>query len=55
MARGEMVRFMVGIHATDLEQIKAFDWSGYHFDEELSSDNKYVFIQTKVPGKSSRR
>lgn len=37
MARGEMVRFMAGIHAEDPEQIKTFDWSGYHFDEDRSS------------------
>jgi hypothetical protein len=33
MARGEMVRFMAGIHAEEPEQIKAFDWSGYLLDE----------------------
>lgn len=51
MARGEMVRFMVGIQAEEPEQIKAFNWSGYQFDEERSSDHEYVFIRTKVPGK----
>ena len=51
MARGEMVRFMAGIKAEEPEQIKAFDWSGYHFDEERSSDREYVFIRTKIPGK----
>ena len=51
MARGEMVRFMAGIHASEPEQIKAFNWSGYHFDEEHSSGTEYVFIRTKIPGK----
>jgi len=51
MARGEMVRFMAGIHADEPEQIKEFDWSGYHFDEERSSDTEYVFLRTKIPGK----
>ncbi len=46
MARGEMVRFMAGIHATDPEQIKDFDWSGYRFDPQRSSDLEYVFIRT---------
>ena len=46
MARGEMVRFMAGIRAEEPEQIKAFNWSGYQFDEERSSDSKYVFIRT---------
>ena len=55
MARGEMVRFMAGIHAEDPEQIKTFDWSGYHFDEDRSSTDEYVFIRTEIPGKSPRR
>lgn len=51
MARGEMVRFMAGIHVDEPEQIKTFNWSGYHFDESRSSDTEYVFIQTDIPGK----
>ena len=51
MARGEMIRFMADIHAEEPEQIKAFDWSGYCFDEERSSDGEYVFVRTVVPGK----
>ena len=51
MARGEMVRFMAGIHVDDPEQIKTFNWSGYHFDESRSSDTEYVFIRTEIPGK----
>ena len=51
MARGEMVRFMAGIRAEEPEQMKDWGWSGYHFDEELSSDTDYIFIRTVVPGK----
>ena len=51
MARGEMVRFMAGIQAEEPEQIKAFNWSGYHFDESRSTDAEYVFIRTEIPGK----
>jgi len=51
MARGEMVRFMAGIQAEEPDQIKAFNWSGYHFDENRSSDMEYVFIRTTIPGK----
>lgn len=51
MARGEMVCFLAGIHANEPEQIKAFNWSGYHFDETRSSDTDYVFIRTEIPGK----
>ena len=55
MARGEMVRFMAGIHAEVPEQIKEFNWSGYRFDEDRSSADEYVFIRTEIPGKPSRR
>ena len=51
MARGEMVRFMAGIQAKTPEQIRAFNWSGYCFDEERSSDTEYVFVRTEIPGK----
>ena len=54
MARGEMVRFMAGIQAETPEQIKAFNWSGYHYDQDRSSDNEYVFISTEVPGKGKK-
>ena len=33
------------------EQIKAFNWSGYHFDESRSTDTEYVFIRTEIPEK----
>ena len=52
MARGEMVRFMAGIHAEEPEQIKDFSWSGYRFDDGRSSDTEYVFIRTIIPGKT---
>lgn len=45
MARGEMVRFMAGIHAEEPGQIKAFNWSGYHFDPGRSLDTEFVFIR----------
>ena len=51
MARGEMVRFMACINAVEPEQIRAFNWSGYHFDEQRSSETEYVFIRTGVPSK----
>ena len=55
MARGEMVRFMAGIHAEKPEQMKEFNWSGYCFDEERSSETEYVFIRTEIPGKRKRK
>ena len=54
MARGEMVRFMAGIHAERPEQMKDFNWSGYHFDDDRSSDHEYFFVRTEVPGKGRR-
>ena len=53
MARGEMVRFMAGIHAEAPEQMKDFNWSGYRFDGDRSSNQEYVFIRTTIPGKES--
>ena len=32
------------------EQIKAFNWSGYHFDEDRSSDAEYVFFEQQFQG-----
>ncbi|MGN0361755.1 MAG: peroxide stress protein YaaA [Bilifractor sp.] len=55
MARGEMVRFIAGIHAEEPEQIKAFNWSGYHFDADRSSGTEFVFIRTDIPGKKAGR
>lgn len=45
MARGEMVRYMAANTITEPEEIKAFDWSGYRFREDLSSDKEYVFVR----------
>ena len=53
MARGEMVRYLAGIHADSPEQMKNFNWSGYHYDDDRSSDQEYVFIRTTIPGKGS--
>ncbi len=50
MARGEMVRFMSGIRAEEPEQMKAFDWSGYRFDEALSTVTEYVFVRKEISG-----
>ena len=45
MARGEMVRYLAGIQATEPSQLKGFDWSGYAFDEARSSETQYVFTR----------
>ena len=51
MARGEMVRYMAANAITEPEEIRAFDWSGYRFREDLSFENEYIFIRTEIPGK----
>lgn len=45
MARGEMVRYMAGIGAKEPEQMKTFNWSGYRYSKERSSDTEYVFVR----------
>ena len=45
MARGEMVRFMASKGIEQPEQLREFDWSGYCFDEERSTDKEYVFLE----------
>lgn len=45
MARGEMVRFMAVNDIRNPEKVKDFDWSGYSFREDLSSETEYVFIK----------
>lgn len=52
IARGEMVRFLAGIHAEDPAQVKEFNLSGYSYSEEHSTDNEYVFLRSTVPGKT---
>ena len=45
MARGEMVRFMASVHASEPDQIKQFTWSDYAFDEARSTDASFVFAR----------
>ena len=47
MARGEMVRFMAEHKIRDPEEMKYFNWSGYRFREDLSTDENYIFIREK--------
>ena len=43
-ARGLMVRYIAQERVTTLEQLKGFQKGGYHFCEELSHENKLVFV-----------
>ena len=54
MARGEMVRYMAANAITEPEKIKTFDWSGYQYRDDLSSDKEYVFVRTQMPGKPGK-
>ncbi|WP_150539763.1 peroxide stress protein YaaA [Actinobacillus vicugnae] len=42
-ARGMMVRFMLVTQPKTIEQLKAFNYAGYWFDEAASSDTELVF------------
>ena len=45
MARGEMVRYLASVQASEPEQIKQFTWSDYAFDEARSIDTSFVFVR----------
>ncbi|MGN0154694.1 MAG: peroxide stress protein YaaA [Lachnospiraceae bacterium] len=45
MARGEMVRFLAGQLAEDVEMAKKFTGLGYKFRNELSDEETYVFVK----------
>ena len=45
MARGQMVRWMAERKIKDPEDLRSFDQLGYCFREELSSENRYVFLK----------
>ncbi|WP_420317100.1 peroxide stress protein YaaA [Ekhidna sp.] len=42
-ARGLMSRFMIEHQITNPEDLRAFDYEGYYFDEEASTENKLAF------------
>lgn len=42
-ARGMMVRFMLESQPTSIEDLKAFNYAGYWFDEASSTDTELVF------------
>ena len=45
LARGLMVRYLVDHKVTTLDGIKGFYYSGYGFDENLSTDTELVFTR----------
>lgn len=44
-ARGLMSRFIIQNNISDPEEMKAFDWEGYYFNNELSGENDWVFTR----------
>lgn len=44
-ARGTMARYMVRNRVQTLDGLKAFDWDGYAIHEDLSSDQRLVFVR----------
>lgn len=44
-SRGWMVRFVIKNRLTDPEQLKEFDWEGYHFEPGMSDGDNWYFIR----------
>jgi cytoplasmic iron level regulating protein YaaA (DUF328/UPF0246 family) len=44
-ARGLMVRYIIDNNVETLEELKNFNYEGYAFDANLSSENKLVFTR----------
>lgn len=44
-ARGMMSRYIIENNITDPENIKAFDYDGYYFNNQLSNDDNWVFTR----------
>lgn len=44
MARGEMLSYMIDNSIEELEELKAFEWGGYQYNPELSTDDKWVWV-----------
>ncbi len=47
-ARGLMVRFAADNHIENVEKLKEFDYAGYYYSEEQSSDSDWVFLRDVV-------
>ena len=45
MARGEMVRLCAENNVQSVDEVKAYNVRGYIYNEELSSENEFVFVK----------
>lgn len=48
-ARGLMTRYAIDNKVKKVEQLKGFDYEGYHFAEDQSTDNDWVFTRKLKP------
>lgn len=44
-ARGLMARFVIDTNAKTINDIKAFNYEGYHFSEPMSTETELIFIR----------
>lgn len=44
-ARGRMTRFIIDHQVQSVEQLKLFDYDGYSFIEELSTETNFMFVK----------
>lgn len=44
-ARGMMARYIIDTNANTLDDLKGFNYEGYGFSEEMSSDTELIFIR----------
>lgn len=45
MARGEMTRYILLNRLDKPEDIRNFEWDGFHYCAELSDEQKYIFVK----------
>lgn len=45
LARGYMTRYIIDNNVNTLDEVKGFNYEGYGFSEEMSSENELVFIR----------
>ena len=45
LARGYMTRYILDTKAKTLDDLKGFDYEGYHYSEPMSNDGELVFIR----------
>ncbi len=45
LARGYMTRYLIDTNAKTLDDIKGFDYEGYHYSEPMSKEGELVFIR----------